>query len=178
MITDDFFYEKPITINIEGEKSFTVFMQPLKIKDIPVLNRIIFLQERDPDDIQATSMLIGLMRSTLSMSGSELPVGATSELITYFLGLNFPYAGESEDKENSEREDLKKKTKQGVADCVDFLSRQGHSYTDIQEYTIPQFKSFIDIAAERLGLKKPTISAEEAFKRLGIPIRPRSVKDN
>ncbi len=173
-MNDIFFYEKPLTINIEDEGSFVVFMRPLKVKDIQVLNRITHLQTIDPEDSQAASMLIGLMTSTLSIPGDELPAEATSDLITYFLQLNFP-PEETKTAEEKTKELTKKK--QGIAECVDFLTKQGHEYNDILNFTIPQFKKLIEVAAIRLGIKKEAMSPEDAFRKLGIPVRPRTPKD-
>jgi hypothetical protein len=167
----DFFQELPITINIEGSDSFIVFMRPLKIKEIQILNRVAHLQEKNPSDEQAAMMLVSLAVNTLNVSGSEMPVETTSGLVAQMIKYNFPQDQKTKDKK------LKEDTKGDLIDCFDFLLLHGHKYSDIMEYTILQFNDFITILAERLGLKKKPMDAAQAFRKLGLPVKQRGKTD-
>ncbi len=169
----DFFDEYPILINmddVEGVESFTVFMRPLKIKEIQILNRVTYLQEKDENSEQAKDILISLVVNTLNVSGSEIPVEATSGLISQMISFNFPKDKDDEDENKSNSK------KDSLIDCFDFLIKNGHNYRDIMEYPIPLFNNFIITIAERLGIKQKPIDARVAFGKLGIPIKPRGNK--
>jgi hypothetical protein len=167
-VNADFFQELPITINIEDGDSFVVFMRPLKIKEIQILNRVAHLQEKNPGDEQAAMMLVSLVINTLNVSGDEIPVGAASGLVSRMIEYNFPRDQKTEDKKS------KKNIKGDLIDCFDFLIAQGHRHSDIMEYTISQFNNFIVIIAERLGIKKKPMDAAEAFRKLGLPVKQRN----
>jgi hypothetical protein len=174
MTVKNLFQSKPISINVimedTGETiSFVVFMRPLKVKDIEGLNHITHLQEINPADEQAAMMLVNIMTSTLSMPNDELPIGATDRLITHFIEYNFP-----KDPDEKKTPDPKKDINDSLVNCFDFLISTGHKYNEIMEYPIPLFNSFVDVAAERLGLKKQTIDPAAAFRKLGLPIKSRA----
>ncbi len=181
---DNFFREKPIAINVETQDteettSYTVFMRPIKVKDLSILNRIVYLQEDNPEDVQAAGMLLELVTSTLHMESDILPIEATSKLISYFIEYNFPKEVKKvkTDKEKAEDEKRKKLPKKepkninGLLGCFDFLISQGHIYSDIMEYSLPDFNDFVTTAAERLGIKKKPMDAVKAFQKLGIPVK-------
>jgi hypothetical protein len=173
-VGNDFFKELPIYINmdkVEGEKSFTVFMRPLKIKEIQILNRVTYLQEKDPESEQAAMILINLAVRTLNVSNAEMPVEATSGLIKQMIEFNFP-------KESTDTDEASKKAdpKNGMINCFDFLISHGHRHGDIMEYPVPLFNDFIIVIAERLGVIKKPMDATEAFRKLGIPIKQRTEK--
>lgn len=175
MLDKKLFQSKPIPITITDDgigdiMSFVVFMRPLKVKDIETLNYITYLQEIDPGDEQATMLLVSIVVSTLSMPGNEIPIGATDKLIKYFIEYNFPPDPEDKTKEAPAKKDIN----DSLVSCVDFLISTGHSYADIMEYPVPLFNTFVEVAAERLGLKKATIDPAAAFRKLGLPIRSRS----
>jgi hypothetical protein len=173
-IGDIFFAEKPIFINledIEGEDSFYVFMRPLKVKEIPILNRITYLQTINPEDEQAGIMLMNLMVDCLNVTSEEIPASATSGLIQHLIKYNFPKKDES--KNTSEN---KKKNKNKLVNCFDFLITNGHTESDIMEYPINRFDDYINVVATRLGIKKEPVSAEVALKKIGLPFRSRGKK--
>jgi hypothetical protein len=171
----DFFEELPIYINMDkykGETSFTVFMRPLKIKEIQILNRVTYLQEKDADSEQAAMILVNLAVRTLNVSASEMPVGTTSGLIHKLIEFNFPKNSDTSDEEDKS----KSEPKNSLVDCFGFLITHGHCYNDIMEYPIPLFNDFIIVIAERLGIKKKPMDARAAFQKLGIPIKQRTEK--
>lgn len=166
MSKDTFFDEKPILISIPGFDTFTIFMRPLKVREIPLLNRITYLQEKDPSDQQAALMLVLLAVSTTNVSKNDLPGGAAGGLVRYFIEYNFPK------DENIEPPSSKKKG--GMAECFDFLISNGHIYSDIMDYPVKHFNKLVDVASIRLGLKKEPMDAVKAFGKLGIPVLPRN----
>lgn len=170
----DFFDELPIRINmdeVEGAESFTVFMRPLRVEELQILNRVAYLQEKNEEDSQASLLLISLMVDTLDVSGEEIPVEATSGLITNMIEFNFPADMTKKDKPVE-----KKPKKDGLTDCFDFLITHGHTYSEIMIYPIPVFNDFIVAISERLGIKKKPEDAAAAFRKLGLPIKPRGAK--
>jgi hypothetical protein len=175
-LDSEFFKEMPLSISIEmedtGEKSsFVVFMQPLKVKDIAILNRIAYLQEKDEQDKQASMMLVSLMTSTLSLDSDQIPIEATEQLIKYFIEYNFTNNNKKDDDIPGPKHE---NINEGLLQCIDFLISNGHRYADIMEYPITLLNDFVDTAAERLGLKKKTIDPAQAFRQLGLTIRPRN----
>ena len=176
----DFFDELPIFLNMdeynEGRKeaeqipSFTVFMRPLIVEELQVLNRVTYLQEKNKECEQAAFILVRLMVETLSVSGEEVPVEATGGLVAKMIEYNFPPDMTKPDKE------VKKKDptgKDGLIDCFDFLITHGHSYSEILLYPVPVFNNFIIVISERLGIKKKPEDAAAAFRKLGLPITKR-----
>jgi hypothetical protein len=174
----EFFEELPISINIEGEdKSFVVFMRLLKIKEIPILNRIVYMQERDPNSEQAAVMLVSLARSTLNVSSEEMPVETSSGLVKHMISFNFPEKEKTpDDKPDDKPKKSKPKKKDGLVNCIDFLIANGHTYSDIMEYPVKIFDNFITTVAERLGMKPKVTDPAAAFRKLGLPVRPRGSK--
>lgn len=187
---DKFFEERVIPITFHDEATghtdkFTVFMRPVKVKELSILNRIAYLQEINPEDQQAASMLVTLVTDTLSMDSAEIPVEAISGLIDNFIEFNFPKPPEPKEYvpgENQRREELRKKKKakekakggdKALIECFDFLISQGHRYDEIMEYTVKQFTDFLSTAQERLGIKKRPMDTAVAFTKLGIPIKPK-----
>ncbi len=164
--TQSFFHELPITIEIENQASLIIFMRPLLIKEIQVLNRVTYLQERDSDSDQAALLLINLMTSTLNIPADELPAEAIEGLIIQMIKFNFP---ESKNKAKTSDQTKNKQSKSdGLVECFDFLISNGHNYPDILNYPILQFNQFIVTIAERLGIKKKPIPATEGLQKLGI----------
>jgi len=168
----DFFDEMRIKITLPEGQSFTVFMRPLKVKEISILNRITYLQEKNVDDEQAAMMLIKLVVDTTSHTSKEIPQIAIEGLIKNFIEFNFP-------KDKPVKKVKKKTETVGIIDCIDFLISIGHTYSDIMEYHIPQFNAFIETASIRLGHKKKPVtikrpvSTEEALRQNGIMVKPR-----
>ncbi|MCK5128154.1 MAG: hypothetical protein KAR42_18000 [candidate division Zixibacteria bacterium] len=174
----DFFEELPIPINIEGGKNFMVFMRLLKVKEIPILNRIVYMQERDPNSEQAAIMLISLAASTLNVSSDEVPVEASSGLVKNMISFNFPKKDEPpDDKPDDKPKKDKQKNKNGLVNCIDFLIANGHKYGDIMEYTVKVFDNFIVTIADRLGDKQKPTDPAEAFRKLGLKVKPRGDKN-
>jgi hypothetical protein len=175
----EFFDEYPILINMDEYnesrpeadqiESYTIFMRPLIVEELQILNRVTHLQEKNQESEQAALMLVSLMVDTLDVTAEEVPVEATSGLVAKMIEYNFPPDMTGPDKE------VKKKStgKDGLIDCFDFLIANGHSYSEILGYPVPVFNNFIVVIAERLGIKKKPEDAAAAFRKLGLPINPR-----
>lgn len=163
-----FFDEKHITItNAEGEK-LEFFMRPIKIKELAVINRVSVIAEDGNAEEFSTPLLLSLMLDCLSIDGKNIPVTATEKLIATFIDYNFP---EIDKFEESDRSTTKKKKDEPLSFYIDFLINQGHTVSDIMEYTIPQFNELIQKASERLCPEKKVMNPLEAFRKMGIPIR-------
>jgi len=168
----EFFEELPIPISTEDGESIIVFMRPLKVKEIPILNRIIYLQERDTNSEQAIKMLVLLAANTLSVSNNEIPTEIHNELVQHMIEFNFPKKDDNpEKKPNNKQEE-----KDGLINCFDFLIANGHSYSDIMNYPVKIFNNFIIVTMERLGIKQKPIDPATAFRKLGLPVKPRGNK--
>ena len=152
-----------------NDESFTVFMRPLKVKEIQILNRVTHLQDIDANDQQAAMMLVSLAVRTLNVSSDEMPSAAASGLVGKMIEYNFPKIGNGPGKKKSKKGG-------GLIECLDFLITHNHKYSEIMEYPIPLFNNFITTISERLGIKKKPMDAREAFGKLGIPVRNRGDK--
>ena len=112
--------------------------------------------------------LIDLVAQTIDREIESLPSDALNKIIDTFMELNF-----------GKREQGAKKTKGTTDDtdelaiAFDFLIIQGHSFSDILEYTLPQLRIFQKVACDRLlGKKDPKkMDPLDAFKKLGFPIK-------
>jgi len=169
----EFFEELPIPINMADGTGFIVFMRLLKVKEINILNRIVYMQEQDPNSEQAAVMLISLAAGTLNVSSDEIPVEASSGLVKYMIEFNFPEKDSTLDKKKNDIPGTKLKEKDGLINCIDFLIANGHSYSDIINYPVKVFDSFIITIAERLGIKQKPTDPAAAFRKLGLPVKPR-----
>ena len=172
----EFFDEYPILINmdeVEGAESFYVFMRPMRVEEIQILNRITYLQEKNKYCEQASFMLVSLMVNTLDVTGEEVPVEATSGLVAKMIEYNFP-PDMTDPTKTTKKKAVNKKD--GLIDCFDFLVAHNHNYSEIMKYPIPVFNDFINTIAERLGINKKPEDAAAAFRKLGIPINPRGNK--
>jgi len=172
----EFFEELPIPISLPDNTKFTVFMRLLKIKDINILNRIVYMQERDPNSEQAAVMLISLAASTLNVPSDEIPIEASSGLVQHMISFNFPDKNDTPDTKKNDTPNTKVKKKDGLINCIDFLIANGHSYSDIMEYPVKVFDAFIITVAERLGFKQKPIDPAKAFGQLGLPVKQRGTK--
>lgn len=175
----EFFDELPIFMNMDEYnenrpeadqvESFYIFMRPMRVEEIQILNRVTYLQEKNKECEQAGLMLVSLMVDTLDVTAEEVPVEATSGLVAKMIEYNFP-----QDMTDPDEVAKKKPTgKDGLIDCFDFLISHGHTYSEIMIYPVPVFNNFIIAIAERLGIKKKPVDAATAFRKLGIPINPR-----
>ncbi len=167
-----FFAEKQISItNAEGEK-LEFFMRPLKIKELQVVHRVSLLAENENSDEFTTPLLLSLVIGCLSIDGNLVPAEATEDLINTFIDYNFP---DSKKKfEESDRSATKEtKEPEPISFFIDFLVNQGHTVSDIMEMTMLQFNELIIKAGERLSPSTKKMEPLVAFRKMGLPIRPR-----
>jgi hypothetical protein len=166
-----FFAEKHIVItDAEGER-LEFFMRPIKIKELPIINRISVLAESEGTEEFTTPMLLSLMIDCLSIDGANVPGDATDDLIKTFIDYNFPKPDETKTQES--KRSKTKKDPEPISFFIDFLVNQGHSVSDIKEFTMSQFNELIMKAGERLNPKSKVMDPLEAFAKMGIPIRKR-----
>jgi hypothetical protein len=169
-----YFQEKQISItDADGEK-LELFMRPLKIKELQIIQRVSKLAESEDSDEFTTPLLLSLVIDCLSINGHLVPVDATEDLINTFIEYNFP---DTKKKfEESDRSATKKKTEkvtEPLSFFIDFLVNQGHTVSDIMEMTMPQFNELIMKAGERLSPSTKKMDPLVAFRKMGIPIRNR-----
>lgn len=167
-----FFAEKHIVITDAEGQRLEFFMRPIKIKELPVINRISVLAEQEGTEEFTTPLLLSLMIGCLSIDGSNIPVDATDDLVNTFIEYNFPKPDETKTQE-SDRSKTKKKA-EPLSFFIDFLVNQGHSISDIMEMTLSQFNELITKAGERLSPTSKAMDPLEAFAKMGIPIRKRA----
>lgn len=171
---DTFFTEQIIHIDLEGADRVTFTMRPLKIRELPGYLRCLKKTRNYPplegDKGGGIPELIDIIAVTVDKSLYDLPAAALSHIIDVFLDLNF-HEGK-EEKIRDQKSEIRNLEDGDFARMLDFLITRGHCYADILEYTLPQFRQFIEAAVERLtGVKKKKKEPLEALLGLGIPIR-------
>jgi len=165
---EHYFSETTIRIAPESGEEITLIMRPLKVKELPDLLR---LEARAASgDGEATiagfADFIDLVDGTVDGDIKALPTEALDGIIKAFDGLNFP-AGAKKGKASKKPFDEKE-----FARSIEFLISQGHAFSEIEEYTLPRFRLFVDLAIERLTAKpKKKVDPMEALAGLGIPMR-------
>lgn len=166
-----FFEEKLLVIGNDAGQRLEIFMRPIKIKEFKLINRISKLAEGNNSDEFIDPILLELVSASLSIDTSKIPGSAVQGLVSKYLEYNFPET--EEEKNNSEKlKKAKKKTKR-LAVYIDFLVNQGHSVPDILDLTIFQFNDLIKAASERINPEKEVMEPEDAFRKMGIPIKDR-----
>jgi hypothetical protein len=168
---DKFFEEKLIVIGNDAGQRLEIFMRPIKIKEFKLINRISKLAQGNNSDEFIDPILLELVSSSLSIDTEKIPAAAVQGLVGKYLEYNFPESKEEKSNEAKIKK-AKKKTKR-LAFYIDFLVNQGHNVPDIMELTIIQFNDLIQAAAERISPEKEVMDPEDAFRKMGIPIRDR-----
>lgn len=160
-----FFDEKKISIENGDGQVVTFFMRPIKIKELPTINRVSKLAEESDSEEFTTPLLLSLMLDCLSIGGENIPVSATQDLVNVFIDYNFPDPGKGKKAENSN------KKSEPLSFYIDFLVSIGYSLSDVLEMTMLQFNELILKAGERLNPKSKVMDPLDAFRKMGIPIR-------
>ena len=166
---EDYFAETTIRIEPEdGGQPTTLIMRPLKVKEIPSLLRLEAVADRDAagGDLSSFADFIELVDGTVDGDVKALHRDALDGIIKTFDDLNFP--------EGVKRKpgDAKKFEEKEFARMVEYLIAQGHAFSEIEEYTLPRFRLFVELAGERLsGKPRKKVDPLEALKGLGIPVR-------
>ena len=163
-----FFEEKRISIENGDGDVLEFFMRPIKIKELPIINRVSKLAEESDAEEFTTPLLLSLMIDCLSIEGEQVPAEATQGLMTTFIEYNFPTPDEAEEKAKAHK---KKEKSEPLSFYIDFLVSIGYSLFDILEMTMGQFNELILKAGERLNPKSKIMDPMEAFQKMGIPIR-------
>lgn len=165
---ENFYISKEIVIEIENPHSeIKLRMRPLKIHELPLYFSAI--EESKKEGIIHLH-LIHLLKNAIDKNIDELPITILSDLLIELSNLSFS---------RNERNEVVKEWDTEFADMLDFLISQGHSYSDILEYTCPQFRRLLDAATNRiLGKKKKKIKNPlKLLTSLGVPVRT-GVKNN
>jgi hypothetical protein len=160
-----FFEEKQISIENGDGQVLEFFMRPIKIKELPIINRVSVLATESDAEEFTTPLLLSLMIECLSIDGDLIPATATQGLINTFIDYNFPDPKEAEKKQDSN------KKSEPLSFYIDFLVSIGHSFSDIMEMTMLQFNELILKAGERLNPKSKVMDPLDAFRQMGLPIR-------
>ncbi|MEE8574203.1 MAG: hypothetical protein V3T30_02220, partial [Thermodesulfobacteriota bacterium] len=154
---ESFFAETLIHVELPGGDKQILIMRPLKIRELPALFCIMRKHGRAAEiSVEALkaaeedylSDLLAIMLGTIEGNMKKLPVEVLKPFFANFYDLNFP---EVESKK-AKVEDKKKRSFPEIwfARSLDFLINQGHVFSEIQEYTLPQFRVFIEVAIERI----------------------------
>lgn len=176
---EDFFSEKILSVEDEDGEIVELKMRPLKVKEFPQIFRISAMQEKEGaagenGEMKILPFLIDLVAQTIDKDIEKLPSDALNEIISEFIELNFG-------KEEQGKKEIKNTINDTdeLAISFDFLIIQGHSFSDILNYTLPQLRIFQKVACDRLlGKKTPKkMDPLEAFRKLGIPIKYKEKKE-
>lgn len=157
---DRFFEEKEIEIEVEGGGKLTLFMRPLKIREIPLAMRVSELRESGTEENEYLPYLIELLENSISKEIRKFPSSTLNELIEIYIDFNFA-------KLESVKKNRKSVYESDLAVMFDFLIQSGHSFGDIQEYTITQFKLFFDVAYHRV-MKIQKGNPKDILKKMGV----------
>ncbi len=162
---DSFFEEKVIKVVIDGE-TILFFMRPLKVKEIIETLRISAMEKRLEGDIESKAHLAKLVSKTIDKSIDGLPVECVKEITDAF----YDYNSLMDPKPGGQVKDKFRIIKSALALNFDFLISQGHTMSDIMEYTIPQMELFRNAAMERMTGKVQG-DLVEIGKDMGIPFK-------
>lgn len=163
----NFGFEKRICIHDSKNNEVKFYMRPLKVKELGDINRIIELQEQEQwaDVLPIIMQLISEAIIDVEIEDDWI----VEELIEAFMRLNFEDNLPDIKKKHIDKTD----NREELAKAIDFLLSQGHLYSDILEYTIPQLILFQNTAINRLfgktkgKLKNPI----DVLSKIGIPIQ-------
>ncbi len=166
---DQFFNERFIVLELPDGQILRAFMRPLKVKEIGLACRVARLQEGEAKEAEYLPHLIKLVEESIDIDINDLPMDALNHLIEVFIELNFGDAEEQQIRaQKAKQRDVIVASKLAIA--FDFLIHQGHSFSDILEYTLPQVKLFQQVAVERLsGTKR--VDPVKALVNAGVKLK-------
>ncbi len=146
---DEFFIEKTIVLELDGGETLRLFMRPLKVKEIPLTCRVSKMQQERLSEAEQLPHLIQLVQETIDTNIEGLPFSVLDHLVGVLFDFNFS------DESNKKPKKRSVPAPSELAIAFDFLICQGHTFTDILEYTLPQVRLFQTVAAERIqGIKR------------------------
>lgn len=151
---DSFFNEQAVVIEIQNGEQLRFYMRPLKVREIGLTCRVAEMQQSGASEAEYLPYLIKLVEGTVDIDIDGFPLTILDKIIEVFLNFNFP-----EDKKPGATKTKKKGREvpapSKLAIAFDFLINQGHNFSDILEYTLPQVQLFQQVAVERLtGVKR------------------------
>lgn len=164
---DEFFNEQSIIVELDDGQTLRAFMRPLKVKEISLACRIAKLQEEQAEETEYLPHLISLVEGTININIDGLPMTVLNQLIEIFIDFNF---GEEETKKEIANKSKAIPIPSRLAIAFDFLIHQGHIFSDILEYTLPQVRLFQQVAVDRLtGVKR--IDPVTALTGAGVKLK-------
>ena len=169
----EYFAETVIRLEIAGrskdEAVLVLRMRPLKVKEIPLLLRLAGASRATAGDLAGFVEFIDLLAGTVDGEIKGLHRDALDGLIGAFEKLNFPKGVE---KPSAPDKPPKPFDEKEFARQIEFLIHQGHSFSEIEDYTLPRLRLFVELATERLtGKIKKKVNPLDALRGLGIPVR-------
>ncbi|GJQ59786.1 MAG: hypothetical protein SCALA701_25870 [Candidatus Scalindua sp.] len=166
---DQFFSEKFIVLELPDGQVLRAFMRPLKVKEIGLACRVAKLQEGEAKEVEYLPHIIKLVENSIDIDIDELPIEVLNNLVEVFIELNFGDAEEQQIKaQKAKKRDVIVASKLAIA--FDFLIHQGHKFSDILEYTLPQVRLFQQTAVERLtGTKR--VDPVKALVGAGVKLK-------
>lgn len=168
----------PFGISVLGKRvdEHTRVMRPLKVGELPEFFRLLRSYDRAAEEGEVPlliaegesfSVFVDLIDRIVEGGIKDLPDGLLPGIIEAFNALNFP-KGKIKKKGSTNPDPDEKE----FARMVDTFISQGHLFSEIKEYTLPQMSMFADVMAERLsGKKKIKVDPLTALTKLGIPLK-------
>lgn len=166
----------------DGDVELT--QRPMKVKELPEYLSISARKERGETEDRLFPDIIALINKTVVCEIPDIVLalyensisGALETVVDNFFELNF---GEVLSGLSGLNRSKGKRGRDVMGDIVtvfDFLISQGHTFSEIQEYTLPQFAAFQAAACARLSINMPKlktpkqITPEQFFEKVGIPV--------
>ena len=150
-------------------------MRPLKVGELPAYLRLMrrFAGAAKVSDeeflkvkVESLEEYIGIIATTVDGDISGFPEEALPQLEAPFEELNFPKVKQGK---GATPEDIGDRE---LARTFEILISQGHAFSEIQGYTLPQFRMFCELAYERLSGKiKKKEDPLSVLKKFGIPVK-------
>lgn len=164
---EDFSNGKYVLIHDEKGVERDVYMLPFTVREyMSYLGEKEWLEKkysRDDAEIKLTELLLIIIEKhvTKGFDGSLL----LNELMDAFVALNFGKAVGTGKTSKIGTEIL-------LTTAFDFLINQGHSHSEIKDYTLPEFIRYQEIACERLIKASGQGKTKKSGDPLkGIPVR-------
>ncbi len=162
---DAFFEKRRIVVELQNGEKAELYMRPLLIRELPLTERVVELQEGGVDESEYWPLLIQLVENAVSDKLDILPASTLRDLVDVFLELNF-----GEEKKGKTKKKKALPCPSQLARVFDFLISQGHRYKDILDYTLPQVQLLQQAAVERLtGVKR--VDPVEALTKAGVKVK-------
>lgn len=169
MANDKFLTEQEIVIELENGDLFRFYMRPMKVKEIGLACRIAEFQKAGASEAEYLPLLLDLIEPAVNVKIDAFPLTTLNKLVEVYIDMNFPKPNKDK-KGNLIKSKPKCHAPSPLAASFDFLIQQGHSMSDIMEYTIPQVQTLQQAAIDRLEGRK-YVDPVTALSAAGVAIK-------